>query len=292
MKCVYFFIENFVVFSGCKMQNTIDKQRITLSCPKCFDLGLCLDCGQAFRWEKDGFGFWHGVIGDSVFSLKQDGTSLFAKTENAADKARVINDYFDFDRDYDLILTRLKSDKSLKEAADTYYGIRILRQEPWEALCSFIISQNNNIPRIKGIISRLCENFGTQIDENNFTFPSALRLASLDVGDLAPVRSGFRAKYIIDAAKKVSGGEIDFDRIQNENIDDARIELMRVKGVGPKVAECTLLYGFNRVEAFPVDVWVKRIMSELYPDGMPSCFKGAEGIAQQYLFHWRRNSDK
>ena len=106
--------------------------------------------------------------------------------------------------------------------------------------------------------------------------------------DLASLRAGFRAKYIIDAANKVSSGEIDFDKIAASPIEFGRQELQKIKGVGKKVAECTLLYGFGKYEAFPEDVWVKRIMAEMYPDGLPACTKGSEGIAQQYLFHWRR----
>ena len=149
---------------------------------------------------------------------------------------------------------------------------------------------NNNIPRIKGIVSRLCENFGEKTG-GGYTFPSAEVISNCTVEDLAPLRSGFRAKYIIDAAKKVSDGTVDFARIDREPIEFGRENLMQIKGVGAKVAECTLLYGFHKLEAFPVDVWVKRIMAEMYPDGLPECVKGTEGIAQQYLFHYRRNME-
>jgi N-glycosylase/DNA lyase len=119
-------------------------------------------------------------------------------------------------------------------------------------------------------------------------FLSARTIAKLGVEDLAPIRAGFRAKYIIDAATKVVSGEITLENLAVMPLDEARGELMKIKGVGLKVAECTLLYGCGRFDAFPVDVWVKRIMEELYPDGFPACAAGAQGIAQQYLFHWRR----
>ena len=156
-------------------------------------------------------------------------------------------------------------------------------------MCSFIISQNNNIPRIKGIIERLCTFFGEDLGGGDFSFPSAERLAVLSEQDLAPIRSGFRAKYILDAARRVASGETELEKVAAMPIDEARAELQKIKGVGPKVAECALLYGFGRAEAFPVDVWVKRIMQELYPEGLPACTENVEGIAQQYLFHWRRN---
>lgn len=265
------------------MKNTFE-----ITCPRVFDLGLCLDCGQAFRWtEKDGK--WQGVAYGKALTVKQiENKLIFECTKE--DFEEIWKNYFDFDCDYEKI-TASYDDKYLQTAVNEYSGIRILRQEPWEALCSFIISQNNNIPRIKGIVHRLCDTFG-EGDEGKKSFPSAEKLAKLTVQDLAPLRAGFRAKYIIDAAQKVASGEVDFNKIHENPIKFGREELQKIKGVGAKVAECTLLYGFHKLEAFPVDVWVKRIMAEMYPDGLPECTKGTEGIAQQYLFHWRRMQDK
>lgn len=265
------------------MKNTFE-----ITCPPVFNLGLCLDCGQAFRWvQKDGK--WHGVAYGKALIAEQIDNRLILDC-SAEDFESIWKNYFDFDCDYEKI-TASYDDKYLKSAVSEYSGIRILRQEPWEALCSFIISQNNNIPRIKGIVERLCDTFGDGEDGQK-AFPSAEKLAKLTVEDLAPLRAGFRAKYIIDAAQKVASGEVDFEKISNEPIEFGREELQKIKGVGAKVAECTLLYGFHKIEAFPIDVWVKRIMAEMYPDGLPPCTKGTEGIAQQYLFHWRRMQDK
>ena len=265
------------------MKNTFE-----ITCPKIFDLGLCLDCGQAFRWtEKDGK--WCGVAYGKALTVQQIENKLVFNC-SANEFEEIWKNYFDFDCDYKKIIDSY-DDKHLQTAVNEFSGIRILRQEPWEALCSFIISQNNNIPRIKGIIERLCETFG-EGDEGKKSFPSAKKLAKLTVEDLSPLRAGFRAKYIIDAAQKVANGEIDFEKIYQNPIEFGREELQKIKGVGAKVAECTLLYGFHKIEAFPVDVWVKRIMAEMYPDGLPACAKGTEGIAQQYLFHWRRMQDK
>ncbi len=253
------------------------------------DIGLCLDCGQAFRWREDENGVWHGVAGGKVLSVQQKGeTVTFFNTSREDFESHWYN-YFDLGRDYGSIIDSY-NDINLKQACEAYPGIRILKQDEWEAVCSFIISANNNIPRIKGIIERLCENFGEEIQEG-YTFPSPDRLAALEVEDLAPIRAGFRAKYIIDAARKISSGEVDIEKVREMDFEAAKAELLKIKGVGEKVAQCALLYGFGRVEAFPVDVWVKRILSELYPDGLPECMKGTEGIAQQYLFHWRRNQD-
>lgn len=256
--------------------------------PEVFNLELSLSCGQAFRWEKDEntSAFCGVAFGKELKIEEKDGELIFYETSEE-DFCNIWRPYFDLDTDYKKIVTSY-TEENLIKAVNAFSGIRILRQEPWEALCSFIISQNNNIPRIKGIVSRLCENFGEKTG-GGYTFPSAEVISKCTVEDLAPLRSGFRAKYIIDAAKKVADGSVDFARIDSEPIEFGRENLMQIKGVGAKVAECTLLYGFHKLEAFPVDVWVKRIMAEMYPQGLPECVKGTEGIAQQYLFHWRRN---
>lgn len=255
----------------------------------CLDIGLCLDCGQAFRFFERPDGGFHGVVQNEILDVKRTGTGYIFEHTDIDTFERVWRKYFDLDRDYAEICHSF-DDENLKKATEEFYGIRILRQDPWEALCSFIISQNNNIPRIKGIVERLCENFGEKLNETDYTFPSYEVLAGMSVDDLAPLRAGFRAKYILDAAKKVKSGEVRLYDLYDAPPDEARRELMKIKGVGAKVAECTLLYGFGRMEAFPVDVWVKRIMAEMYPNGLPECTKGVEGIAQQYLFHWRRKS--
>ncbi len=256
---------------------------------ECFDVGLCLDCGQAFRWKKTENGEWRGIAHGKSLRIKQEGNTVVFFDTSEEDFYGVWVKYFDLERDYKSILESY-NDKNLKTACETYSGIRILKQDEWETVCSFIISANNNIPRIKGIIERLCDNFGDDIGDGR-TFPSAERMATLSAEDLAPLRAGFRTPYIIDAARKISSGEVDIEKIKTMPFDEAKAELIKIKGVGEKVAQCVLLYGFGRHEAFPVDVWVKRIVSELYPDGLPECIKGSEGIAQQYLFHWRRNAE-
>ncbi len=260
-----------------------------ITTPPVFNLGLTLDCGQAFRWTNHD-GLWHGVAFGKHLCVEQTENEIIFHNCNEDDFNTVWKNYFDLDCNYEKIVSSY-DDEHLKRAVRDFSGIRILRQEPWEALCSFIISQNNNIPRIKGIVERLCDTFGDGEDGNK-SFPSAEKLSKLTVEDLSPLRSGFRAKYIIDAAQKVASGEVDFAKIQSNPIEFGREELQKIKGVGAKVAECTLLYGFHKVDAFPVDVWVKRIMAEMYPNGLPECVKGTEGIAQQYLFHWRRMQDR
>ena len=265
---------------------------VTIEAGEDFSLQKIADSGQCFRWQRADSGIgpvcYRIPAFNRVLIVSQDKRRGEIRFDCSAEEFDSLwRAYFDLDTDYVSICEKISPDESIKKAVEMYYGIRILKQEPWEALCSFIISQNNNIPRIKGIIERLCENFGNEI-EGGFTFPDASTLAKLEPEDLAPLRAGFRAKYIIDAARKVSNGEVDFDKIKNSPIEFGREELQKICGVGAKVAECTLLYGFYKVDAFPIDVWVKRIMAEMYPDGLPEIFKGNEGIAQQYLFDYAR----
>ena len=255
-----------------------------------FDLPHTLDCGQAFRWEETENGIWHGVAFDKYLELEklEDGTVVLYNTSKE-DFEGVWQHYFDLDRDYDGIINAISEDETLKRASEYSHGIRVLNQEPWETLCSFIISQNNNIKRIKGIISRLCENFG----ENKggfYTFPTAEKIAELTLDDLSVLKSGFRAKYILDAAKKVSSGEVELNKLKDAPTDGARDELMKITGVGPKVADCVLLFALEHADAFPKDVWIKRAMQVLFDGELPECAKPYAGIAQQYIFLFARET--
>ena len=255
-----------------------------------FDLPHTLDCGQAFRWEELENGIWHGVAFNKHLKLEKlaDGAVVLYDT-NEDDFNNVWCDYFDLNRDYGQIVTAISSNEILKNAAEFGSGIRVLNQEPWETLCSFIISQNNNIKRIKGIITRLCENFGEDMN-GYFTFPTAQKIASLTLDDLSVLRSGFRAKYISDAATKVANGEIDLYNLKNLSVDDARTELMKIKGVGPKVADCALLFSHKHISAFPKDVWIKRAMQVLFDGELPTEALPYAGIVQQYIFFYARET--
>lgn len=255
-----------------------------------FDLPHTLDCGQAFRWVCDNNGKWSGVAFNRYLQLEKtnDGTVVLYNTSKE-DFENIWIDYFDFNRDYRTIVDLLSGDATLKKACEYSYGIRILNQEPFETLCSFIISQNNNIKRIKGIIERLCENFG-QEKEGYYTFPTPEKLASLSLDDLSVLRSGFRAKYLLDAARKVTNKEIDLYNLKNLPLDEARNELMKIVGVGPKVADCCLLFSHKHVNAFPKDVWIKRAMDALFNGELPQNAKEYAGIAQQYIFFYARDT--
>ena len=255
-----------------------------------FDLPHTLDCGQAFRWEEKENGIWKGVAYNKYLELEKlcNGTFILYNTTEE-DFKNIWTEYFDLNRNYTEIITAISGNEILKNAALYGNGIRVLNQEPWETLCSFIISQNNNIKRIKGIIERLCENFGVDMG-GYFSFPTAEKIASLTLDDLAVLRSGFRAKYILDAANKVTNNEIDLYNLKNFTVDDARNELMKIKGVGPKVADCALLFSHRHIEAFPKDVWIKRAMEVLFGGELPKEAIPFAGIVQQYIFFYARET--
>lgn len=262
---------------------------IILKDVKCLSLDLTLDCGEAFRWEKQADGSWSGTAYNRFLNIKEENGNFILKNTSEKDFEEIWRNYFDLDRDYEAICNQIGNDPLVAEAMQEYYGIRILNQEPWEALVSFVISQQNNIKRIKGIIKRLCAAYGEEIAPNTYGFPSAEKLSSLYVEDFEALGLGYRSKYVKRLADEVACGRLNLDEIKNMNIDNARNALLGIYGVGIKVADCALLFGFGFLECFPVDVWMKRVL-EYYPNGLPECFKGYEGIAQQYLFHWARNN--
>lgn len=258
---------------------------------RCLDLELTLDCGQAFRWRKNEDGSFTGVALNHPLTISKQGDTLVLQGTSMDIFDTFWKNYFDLDKDYEKICDTLKEDDLLRSTIDQYYGIRILNQDPWEALCSFVISQQNNIKRIKLIIDRLCSAYGEDLGDGLYGFPTPQRLAQLEEQDFRDLGLGYRADYIARLSRAVASGDIDLGAISRMTLDDAREALMQLRGVGVKVANCALLFGFGFYSAFPVDVWMKRVM-DYYPQGLPQCFQGYEGIAQQYLFHWARNNLK
>lgn len=262
---------------------------VILNGVKCLDLDLTLDCGQAFRWVKNDDNSWSGVVKGVYLNISKHGDTVVLKNTTKENYEKIWCSYFDFEKDYVEICDTLKKDSLIAPTVDEYYGIRILNQDSWEALCSFVISQQNNIKRIKGIIDRLCRKYGDEIENGFYSFPSAERLSKLTVADFEELGTGYRAKYLEKLSKDVESGKINLEKIKALSLEEARKELLGIYGVGIKVANCALLFGFGFYDAFPVDVWMKRVM-EYYPNGLPECFDGIGGIAQQYLFHWARNN--
>ena len=258
-----------------------------------FDLPRIFECGQCFRWNASEDGVYTGVAFGRAARIRRRGDEILI-SGTAADFDGVWRDYFDLDLDYAAIRRSLCINDYMRDASEFGAGIRILRQDMWEALCSFIISQCNNIPRIKKIVETLCRLFGERFTafggEEFFAFPDAETPASLTPDDLAPLRCGYRAPYIISAARAVSSGQLDLPALSRGDPADALRALKALNGVGDKVASCAVLFGLHMLDAFPVDVWMKKaIKNHCGPDFDPSVFSPYAGIAQQYMFYYERS---
>lgn len=269
-----------------------------------FELVHIFECGQCFRWEMQEDGSYVGIADGKVIVITKENDTVIIKNTSKNDFEAFWKNYFDFDFDYGKLKKQLSSDVVLKTAIKSGEGIRILNQDLWECIISFIISANNNIPRIKGIIKTFCEIFGKKAEFSEYvlySFPTPAELSQITLESLKPLRAGYRDKYLIDAIKKVSSGEVDLDFVKKAPYDEAKKELMKIKGVGNKVADCILLFGAGKKNAFPVDVWIKRVMETLYKDEMKDTdihtfakerFGEYGGYAQQYLFYHMREISK
>lgn len=252
------------------------------------------DCGQCFRFDRKSDGSYFGVAKERYIEVKQENCDIILENCTKDDFEKCFSDYFDLSFDYSLARESLSVDATLKKASDFGKGIRILHQDEWETLCSFIISQNNNIPRIKGIIKNLCRTYGKEIytDENgekHYSFPDAETVAKAGISGMNNLRCGFRSKYIWDAATKVANGEIDLSLPYLMSYEDACRYLMQIKGVGLKVASCVCLFAYRKYDAFPVDVWVRRILDKYYDGKVGAEYFGKyAGLSQQYLFYYER----
>mgnify|MGYP004668980767 CR=1 FL=1 len=267
----------------------------TLSYPVCdiFSLAQTFECGQCFRWEALGEEHYRGVaFGKSLELAYKDG--ILYLDCGMDEFEQIWKHYFDLERDYAAIRKSVSIDKQTEACVRYGAGIRILHQDPWETLCSFILSQCNNIPRIRLIVSRLCKNFGEQIEPGIYSFPSAQKLAQLDIGELECLRCGYRAPYLLAAARAVVNGELDFTKLPALGLEEARSALTLLPGVGSKVADCMLLYGLHRLDAFPVDTWMKKAIAALYGAGFDpaSAFGPYAGVAQQYIFYHSRQTKR
>lgn len=264
-------------------------ETIRLASAEELDIVKTFECGQCFRWNADANGVYTGVaMGHPARVWTEDG-SVYLRSE--APEA-LWRDYFDLSRNYSEI-SRFHAGDYLDRCVEYGQGIRILRQEPWEALCSFIISQCNNIKRIKGIVERLCGSFGQPVEFEGriyYTFPGPETLAELMPEDLAGLRCGYRAAYIIDAARSVCSKETDLQCLVSADAASAKKALLKLNGVGEKVANCVVLFGLYHMEAFPIDVWIRRALKEHFPgDFDPASLGEYAGLAQQYIFYYARD---
>lgn len=269
---------------------------------KDFNLEQTLECGQCFHFVKLGDEEYGLTAYGKLLHIKQVGDELIFYNTSGEDFEKIWKKYFDLDRDYSSIKDKLlEKDDKLKDAIERMDGVRILNQDFFETLISFIISQNKQIPHIKKIVADISEKYGKYAGNINgvdfYTFPSVGELKKAAVEDLLELKTGFRAPYIADAVDKVNDNIIKEDYLRELNVDDCCEELCRIKGVGNKVANCVMLFSLGKREAFPVDVWIKRIMENLYFDSQDTPkdviaelakekFGDLGGYAQQYLFYY------
>lgn len=279
-----------------------------------FELNHIFDCGQCFRWNRQESGNYIGVAYGKVIEVEKDNDNIVLYNTNREEFEEVWKDYFDLSRDYSKIKITLSKDNLLKKAIDYGHGIRILQQEPFEIIISFIISANNRIPMIKRAIEKISKKWGERLyykDEIYYSFPSIERLSSISLEEIEDCGTGFRSKYIVDTVSKIHkdfktdsseyNKQFDINYIGKLQDDQCHNMLQNFKGIGPKVADCVMLFSMGKNSAFPVDVWVKRAMQHFYlaPDVSLKKIRefGREkfgefsGLAQQYLFYYARENN-
>lgn len=279
------------------------KNGVVLENVKDFELPHIFECGQCFRWNKEDDGSYTGLAFGKVINLKKEGDNVYIDNTNHSEFMDVWHNYFDLERDYGIIKEELGNlDDTMSTSVKFGHGIRILKQDEWEILISFIISANNRIPMIKKAIEALSKNYGEYIGayrgKKHYSFPKPEVLYNLDITDIQFSGIGFRGKYILSAAKLVAQKEIDIYSLRNLATVEAREKLILFPGVGPKVSDCIMLFSMDKDDAFPIDIWVKRVMEYFYVDEGTSLkkiqnfagdkFGDIAGFAQQYLFYYAR----
>lgn len=286
------------------------EQKYILKNQNSFELKDIFECGQCFRWNEEKDGSYTGVIKNAVINVKKENENIIfiGKCEKAIKE--IVEYYFDLNTNYEEIKEKLSNiDEYLKTSVEYGKGIRILNQDLWETIISFIISANNNIPRIKGIIERLSQKYGNEIEWNGkkyYTFPTPEQLKDVTVSEYRSLGLGFRDIRLYETTKMILNKEVDLEKLQvNPKTQEVREELLKLSGVGPKVADCILLFSsLKRFDVFPIDVWVRRVMNDLYikEDDETKVsktkiekiadekFGNIKGLAQQYLFYWRREN--
>ena len=277
---------------------------------KSFEPVHIFDCGQCFRWDEENDKSYTGIVGRNVVNVKEVENKVIFSSFGVDNLKELVQSYFDLDRDYEKIKEELsKVDKYLAKSIEYGNGIRILNQDLWETIISFIISANNNIPRIKGIINRLSQKYGEKIEwrgKEYYTFPTVEELSKASVEDLRSLGLGFRDIRVYETTHKILSKAVDLEKLHNEaDTEKVRNILLTLSGVGPKVADCILLFStLKRFDVFPIDVWVRREMNELYIKNEDETkvnkkeierlakekYGNLEGIAQQYLFFWKRDT--
>jgi N-glycosylase/DNA lyase len=246
----------------------------TVSLGSPFSLDFTLESGQLFRWERKGE-WWVGDVAGSVLKMRQEGDALRCESGSDSLDSSFVARYFRLDEDLDRVFASISKDRHVTEAVEKYYGLRIASQDPWECLGSFVLATNANIPRIKKMVAAICARYGRPFEfdgETHYAFPGPESLSAASVTDLRSCGLGYRAPFLRRVATSVSEGKLDFAGLEGLEYEEARkvllLELFGKKvllGVGPKVADCVLLYSCRKDEAFPIDVWIARVLASWYP---------------------------
>ena len=285
------------------------EQELKLKKINSFNLKDIFECGQCFRWNENEDGSYTGVVKNNVIKISQNNNNIIVRSYGEDNIEELFNFYFDMNTDYEKIKNKLrKIDSYMSESIKYGEGLRILNQDLWETIISFIISANNNIPRIKGIIEKLSRTYGNEIIWNNekyYSFPTVNQLSKATVENFRKLGLGFRDIRMYETTKMILENKIDLEKLHHEKDTNlVREELLKLSGVGPKVADCILLFStLKRFDVFPIDVWVRRVMNEFYIKNIDETkvnkkqileiaeekFGNLSGIAQQYLFYWRKN---
>ena len=272
-----------------------------------YDLAATLSSGQAFRWEHR-LGAWDGVVDRRWVRLRPASDEILVQTSIPVEDWRWLSDYLRTGENLEPVLASFPDDKPLRAAVNACRGLRLLRQDPWECLASFILSSTKQIVQIRQIVALLCRRFGEPVTvqrgtDEVFSFPTPERIATCTEAELRECKMGFRAPYLRGTAQRITENELDLSAIGTMPVDAARAELMRLPGVGRKIADCVLLFAYGFQEAFPVDVWVMKALRQLYfprrsvsrkrLDKFTATYFGPNaGYAQQYLFHYMRTKAK
>ena len=288
----------------------MQEQQYILKNVKSFEPRHIFECGQCFRWDEEPNGSYTGIVKNNVINVEKVENTITFSSFGADNLKELVTDYFDLNRNYEEIKEKLaKIDKYLANSIEYGSGIRILNQDLWETIISFIISANNNIPRIKGIINRISQKYGSKIEWRSgeyYTFPTVESLSKASVEDLRSVGLGFRDVRVYETTHKILEKQVDLEELhQEKDTQKVRDALLTLSGVGPKVADCILLFStLKRFDVFPIDVWVRRVMNELYIKNEDETkvnkrdieklakekYGNLEGVAQQYLFYWKRDT--
>ena len=269
-----------------------------------FNLKYTLESGQSFRWNRVDDSYY-GVVAGCILKIRQEKDTLYIdslrKTDDSGTYSEMVH-YFDLSRDLSAILSEVNVDAYIDRAINRFWGMRLLNQELWETIASFILSQNNNMSRIRGLIRSLSEKFGERLTFDgyvDYSFPTPEVLTDAGVDEIFACGTGYRASYLWHAAENVVSGDLDLNAVKQMSYSEAKIELMKLKGVGEKVADCICLFSLGHLEALPVDVWIKRIFEQIYlrkratpreiREFARDYFGEFVGYAQQYLFHYAQN---